>query len=233
LLIKLIIAHLIADFVLQKSTWIDERNEKKFKSKYLYLHGLIVGLMAYAFSAYWNNFYIPLIFIITHILIDLWKSYQKPNAFNFIIDQLAHFIVIILCWNLYLNIQIDFDSIITDIGNSKSFWAIVMAYIFVIWPSGYFIKLITTKWSKKIEKTNNLQDSGKWIGWLERILILTFVLISQFEAIGFLIAAKSILRFGDISNHNNRKQAEFILIGTMLSFIIAILSGLLIKTIIN
>jgi len=53
------------------------------------------------------------------------------------------------------------------------------------------------------------------------------------KAIGFLIAAKSILRFVDISNHNNRKQAEFILIGTMLSFIIAILSGLFIKTIIN
>jgi hypothetical protein len=64
---------------------------------------------------------------------------------------------------------------------------------------------------------------------LERILILTFVLIDQFAGIGFLIAAKSILRFGDIKNKENRKEAEYILLGTMISFIIAIAIGIIAK----
>jgi len=59
------------------------------------------------------------------------------------------------------------------------------------------------------------------------VLILTFVLVNQYSGIGFLIAAKSILRFGDIKNPENRKEAEYILIGTMISFIVAILVGIL------
>ena len=233
LLLKLIIAHLIADFILQRSTWIEQRKRKKYRSKYLYVHGFLVGLLAYIFSGYWSNLYIPIIFVITHILIDLWKSYQKTNVRNFFLDQLAHFVVIIFCWILYSNTEIDFQVLFLSLGSNKTFWIIILAYILIIWPSGYLISLITKKWSNDFKVSSSLQNSGKWIGWLERILILTFVLCKQFEAIGFLIAAKSILRFGDIQNPDNRKQAEFILIGTMLSFIVAILTGLFVIMIIN
>jgi hypothetical protein len=48
---------------------------------------------------------------------------------------------------------------------------------------------------------------------------------NQFDAVGFLIAAKSILRFKD----DNTLKTEYVLIGTMLSFGIAIACGLLIN----
>ena len=55
-----------------------------------------------------------------------------------------------------------------------------------------------------------------------------FTLFSQyFSGIGFLIAAKSILRFSDIKNAEDRKEAEYILPGTMVSFIVAICTGLM------
>ncbi|MFO7738926.1 MAG: hypothetical protein R6V46_10655, partial [Desulfatiglandaceae bacterium] len=53
-----------------------------------------------------------------------------------------------------------------------------------------------------------------------------FFLLQRFEAIGFLIAAKSIFRFGEVSKPERRKEAEYILIGTMLSFLIAIVTGI-------
>ena len=46
------------------------------------------------------------------------------------------------------------------------------------------------------------------------------------EGVGFLIAAKSVFRFGDLSKAKDRKLTEYILIGTLLSFGLAILFGL-------
>ncbi|WP_321473102.1 hypothetical protein [uncultured Paludibaculum sp.] len=63
-----------------------------------------------------------------------------------------------------------------------------------------------------------LAQGGRYIGWLERILVLLLVLIEQPNGIGFLIAAKSILRFGEIKEPGQRKVAEYIIIGTFISF---------------
>jgi Flp pilus assembly pilin Flp len=59
-------------------------------------------------------------------------------------------------------------------------------------------------------------------------LILTFILIKQFEAIGFLLAAKSVFRFGDLKDESDRKRTEYILVGTLISFTITIGLGLVI-----
>ena len=68
--------------------------------------------------------------------------------------------------------------------------------------------------------------SGKLIGYLERCLILIFVVLSQYEAIGFLIAAKSILRFGEASS--GTEKSEYVLAGTLLSLAFALLLGILV-----
>ena len=49
-------------------------------------------------------------------------------------------------------------------------------------------------------------------------MALILFLIHQPMGIGFLIAAKSILRFGEIKERKDRMFAEYVLIGTLLSF---------------
>jgi len=61
---------------------------------------------------------------------------------------------------------------------------------------------------------------------LERLFVFGFILMQQWAAIGLLIAAKSVFRFGDLNKGKNRKLTEYVLIGTLLSFGLAILSGL-------
>jgi len=65
---------------------------------------------------------------------------------------------------------------------------------------------------------SGLTQGGRYIGWLERLLVMLLVLMDQPNGIGFLIAAKSILRFGEIKDGSQRKVAEYIIIGTFLSF---------------
>jgi hypothetical protein len=61
-------------------------------------------------------------------------------------------------------------------------------------------------------------DGGKLIGQLERFLIFLFVMTGQIQGVGFLVAAKSVFRFGELSDHQNRLEAEYITIGTLMSF---------------
>lgn len=63
------------------------------------------------------------------------------------------------------------------------------------------------------------QEGGRMIGMLERALIFLLVLIGQSAGIGFLVAAKSIFRFGELRQRSNRLEAEYILIGTLASFL--------------
>lgn len=69
----------------------------------------------------------------------------------------------------------------------------------------------------------SLDNAGRYIGMLERLFIFVFILSGELSAIGFLLAAKSVFRFGDLSKAKDRKLTEYILIGTFLSFGLAIL----------
>jgi hypothetical protein len=100
---------------------------------------------------------------------------------------------------------------------------ITLGYLMILWPSGKLIEVVTKRWRKDCEsKGKSLANVGKYIGFFERILILTSILLSHYEMIGFLIAAKSLLRFRE----EERKQTEYVLIGSLLSFSAAILTGL-------
>src|SRR5688572_22374003 len=96
-LLKLILSHLLTDFVLQPNSWIEERKRMHFASPKLYLHGLVTGISALLFAGiqYWP---VALIILISHIIIDGWKSFQRERIIIFIIDQLLHLSVIVACW---------------------------------------------------------------------------------------------------------------------------------------
>lgn len=68
----------------------------------------------------------------------------------------------------------------------------------------------------------NSKKTGAIIGFLERALILLFINIGQFSAIGLVLTAKSIVRYDMISK--NQQFSEYYLIGTLTSFLSAILA---------
>jgi len=85
---------------------------------------------------------------------------------------------------------------------------------------GILIAKVIGNFAAEIRDTEiaGLTQGGQYIGWLERILVMLLLLADQPNGIGFLIAAKSILRFGETKDASQRKVAEYIIIGTFLSF---------------
>lgn len=229
LFIKLLIAHLLTDFVLQKSNWVADKQKHKFKSRKLYLHVGITTLVAYLLSGEWQIWWLPLYVFSTHLAIDIWKVYQKKKVIYFIIDQFLHVLSLVFLVLIWGNRWAEVFDFIKSVLNNPHFLLVIAGYITVTYPLGIFIGQLTQKWQIESQtKVNGLAKAGIWIGLLERFLIFTFILMEQYTAIGFLIAAKSILRYND-KDFNTQKQTEYVLIGTLMSFASAIMLGLIIK----
>ena len=161
--------------------------------------------------------------------IDGLKSVFKNVKGAFFIDQLLHLAVIVGAVLLYNN---EWEvSLPTWLPETKVLlW--IMAFVFCLCPANFFIQNIFKDAKISIPnsgKENSLPNAGRVIGNVERMLTLVFVILGQFEAIGFLLAAKSLLRFKE----TDTVKSEYVLVGTLLSFGIAIMMGVAVKLIIE
>ncbi len=228
ILIKLIAAHLTGDFLLQSDRMCIDKfsNNSKAKYKALVLHALVQAALAYIFVAQWNCWIVPVVIGVSHFAIDLVKTMSKrTDLISFVWDQLAHLCIIIGLWWLEFARLSQVD--MADEIFSTNFWLIATAYIAVLAPTSILIKFFIEfeKWMPSEASSQGLPNAGKWIGYLERILILTFIFTDNIEGIGFLLAAKSVFRFGELNKAKDIKITEYVLVGTFASFTIAILIG--------
>lgn len=228
--IQLILAHLLGDFILQPNSWVAEKENKKLKSKYLYLHILIHTVLSFIFLWNLELWWVAVLVGISHFIIDAAKlSFQTvKNKKNwFFIDQALHIVVI-------TGVSFYFNEFNVEFLKDQSFLKILMAALFLTTPASIFIKILLSSWTPVPETVSNIQteslsSAGKYIGILERLLVFTFIMVNHWEGVGFMVAAKSVFRFSDLAQAKQRKLTEYVLIGTLLSFGMAVLTGILIK----
>lgn len=227
LIVKLILAHLLGDFLLQPTSWVREKETKKLKSSKLYLHVVLHAALVFLLIGSWS-LAVAILFI--HFLIDTLKIYAQKERTTvrwFWIDQSLHILSLLTLY--YIWFQPDWRSL--DLFNSPVFWIYLTAILFITSVSGILIQVVLKKWSDDlvVMENDSLKDAGKYIGILERLLIFLLIIAGYWEPIGFLIAAKSIFRFGDLKEAKDRKLTEYILMGTLLSFSLAIVVGLVVR----
>ncbi|MFH6992338.1 DUF3307 domain-containing protein [Flavobacterium sp. FlaQc-48] len=229
LFIKLLLAHLLGDFIWQPNSWVTHKEARKHKSIYLYLHIFLHGILAAVLVGEIQFIPYAILIAVTHGIIDLTKlNFQKNKTKRiwFIADQMAHTLVLVGVVLLYKGETIQF------LWFDNQFWILITAVLFITKPTSIFIKTIISIWHPESENSNqdnSLAKAGNYIGILERLFVFCFILTGHFEAIGFLLAAKSIFRFGDLKEARDRKLTEYVMIGTLMSFGTAIVTGLIVQ----
>jgi hypothetical protein len=245
ILVRLLIAHCMTDFLLQPGHWVESKKNNIWKSKYLWYHGLLTGLVAWILLWDFNDWWLIIFISASHILTDglkiqIGKKINRKKDHElllFTIDQIIHVFIIVLLWLKLIDGWAKMSSLLQHFLPDYRILLVILGYVFVTNPVGFFIYFVTKRWLKELNIEDSLKDAGRWIGMLERILIITFIFIHQYIGIGFLIAAKSLLRlidrpensFGASKPFSSRKHTEYVLIGTFLSFAIAIITGLTIN----
>ena len=228
LFLKIILAHFIGDFIFQPDSWVKDKNKRKLKSSRLYLHvgvhAILLALLLEFDIQYWIGY---LTIIGSHFIIDIIKANMHSRRYSrglFFIDQILHVLIIAVVSYIYQPFEINYTNLL-----SQNNLLIAASLIMVTYVSAVVIKVTISKWSPDTvdENAESLARAGRFIGILERLFVFAFVVTNHWEAIGFLLAAKSVFRFGDLKESKDRKLTEYILIGTLLSFGLAILVGVL------
>ncbi len=228
LFVQLLLAHLLGDFLLQPTAWVKDKEQKRYKSLYLYLHTFLHGILAWLLVGEMAFGKWAVVLALTHGLIDFLKlQFQKKKTKRlwFVADQLLHIAILLVIAYFYEHQKIvfyDFDN---------RFWIIATGILLLTKPASITIKNSISIWTPEDQndKEDSLENAGNYIGILERLFVFFFIVTGHFEAIGFLLAAKSIFRFGDLKEAKDRKLTEYVLIGTLLSFGIAMATGFLVE----
>ena len=222
--------HMLGDFYLQCERMCSSKAEKGFKSGWLYLHVLLVFLVAWGVTRTASFWWAALLIALLHGVADGIKSYfvrkQKIANGAFWWDQLIHIVVIgAVVWLYWL-----------CCGWDEWLWltsyriAMILGFVFCLWPANFFIGefLKIIKVEKKgsngdAKEVKSTLDASRVIGSIERMLVFLFVWLGQYSAIGFLIAAKSVMRFPEKGKGKEGNNAEYYLVGSLLSFGLAIM----------
>lgn len=220
LLVRLLLVYVLARFVVPART-LPEKSP---------LRAAGIAALAVLFLNDWTlkNYGAAGLLGVAFWLTRLLKAERSLSARIFILREGLFLLVLIGVWLWLVGGRPDFG---TWLDNPRPL-VLLTGYLTAIFPLGQLISLATQSWREEVKSSDqhSLANAGKWIGIFERILILTFVLLDQYSAIGLLIAAKSILRFNDKGPDDAvQKRTEYILIGTLLSFALALLLGLAMK----
>lgn len=210
-------AHCYGDFLLQP----DSMAREKRKPGILFLHAGIHGALVYVILQQWTWWTLPGAVFLIHGLIDFFKTRCGKGSKAFAIDQGAHLLSL---WALAL---IASATIRPESGRAIHFqdWILLGAgFTAAVWGVGFYIGTVAKDMcaaNRELARSleGGLKGGGAMIGKLERALIFILVFVGQPAGIGFLVAAKSILRFEEAKK---QPLAEYVLIGTLWSFSLAI-----------
>lgn len=239
--IVMMLAHLIGDFYTQKQSWIECKIQHKHRSfglfKHICVHLVLTSLVVFIFTNLELSWSLAIIGVIvsSHYLIDIWKTYQEFTLFSFIADQMAHIIVIVLIslWLAGFTPSQLWENLSAIV--SLNYLQVLIIYLLAFKPVSLIMYLLLRNYTADLSQSGNtsagLNNAGEYIGFLERGLIISFVLLDSLASVGFLLAAKSVFRFGDMRRETDRKLTEYIMLGTLCSFSFALLLGHIAKTI--
>lgn len=229
IIIAQLIAHLVADFFAQPESMSHKKRENVLSSWHLYIHVLIVFATSILLTFTIEFVIYAIAITVIHFAIDTVKGFIerrfKPSHYLFFTDQLLHVIAIFSIVVIYWKNTPVTPSYLEFFTVKQLL--IITGFLLCMKPANVTIKVCLSSLHLYEQTVNDteIQRAGRWIGTTERILAFTLVLLNQYTAIGFIIAAKSILRY----NEKNTGKTEYVLIGTLLSFSIALFLGIAIS----
>jgi hypothetical protein len=242
LILKLITAHFITAFLLCRDGWFRAQVAKSWQARSLsclkssvvfaFLSGLLVlpGFEEAPLSAV--NLVLALLAIaFLRLAVDVIVGSITTSWYGFIFLHAVHICAIGGVLSAFHPIPGLYKSLIS-LWTSPKTYLIATAYLFSAGFGSLFVPMVTASVQRSSEygcQFEGMKNAGKYVGVLERILITSLIIFwpkLDAAAIGLVFSAKSIARFPEF-----RKQhfAEYYLIGTLTSFIIAIFAGLAVR----
>ena len=231
---KILLAHALTDFVFQP----DSLAENKGKITVLLVHTLIFFVVSAVIllpDLSYQTVTALVSLAVFHGFIDTLKNrVQKGTAKThwlfFLGDQALHVLGILgVVFFLDRERFLAWINLLSTCWSDPSLFLFVSFFVVIVFGGGFFTAVLCKGFLGRLssEKRPGIERAGRYIGILERSLVLTAMLFGKMEFIGYIFAAKSIARYPEMKEGTD--FAEYYLIGTLTSISIAFFGGLLLK----
>ncbi|MCC7518092.1 MAG: DUF3307 domain-containing protein [Verrucomicrobiae bacterium] len=234
--LALFIAHLIGDFVLQTESMA---LKKGHVFGWLVLHALELGLITWLLCWRFEVWPVVVVVFLTHLIFDWIKPRLKGHPLQwYVVDQLAHVFTLFLCAIWMMN-KLPLTSMPLSSVISPAVQVLLAAYLMILRPLTIGMGLFLKPWQDELQHANGNANSGpegpitgltrssEWIGNLERFFVLTAVLVQQEWLVVGVLIAKAILRAPELFKTDQRRRADYIILGTFGSVGLAFAVGML------
>jgi hypothetical protein len=239
LLALLLAGHVLADFLVQSGRVAREKSERR---GILLRHGALT-LVAQAIVVWpcWN----PLVLCgvaavaVLHTLIDGLKLGAERRGLAplpaFLLDQAVHVALIAFVWHGLVRMDAHEHAWVrlerSDLA-AYARWAVIGAGVVFNAKGGTaIVRRLLEQYPQVLPAEGApAYAMGRTIGVLERLLLYALVLLEQWSALGFVVAAKSIARFRELES---KHFADYYLVGTLTSLLVAIASGILVRCVVG
>lgn len=208
----LFFAHVLADFVFQ-TNWIAGAKAARHPGAMILHVGTVAIASALALGAPTQDALMA-VAVLTglHLAIDIAKTFAPPGLGPFLTDQALHLVTItaVAAWIPGLWAQGYWS------GQAwlPGLMVLVAGAVLATRAGGFALAMLMQPWADV--RLDGLPGGGRIIGYLERGMIFVLILTGQAGGIGFLIAAKSVLRFGAVKEE--ARLGEYVIVGTLASF---------------
>lgn len=239
--VVMLVGHMLGDFYLQTDKLVKERKERYAA---VVKHGVLYAIVAAAVMALGLPITGSSILLwagvgFSHFLIDsskyLYEKYTKEllpwvRKHLLIVDQCIHFAAFSACWAIWGRGLAVRWFVAQEMNHLPALpVTLLLAVLCILRPIGIMIAESDLRHYRKTEAQDGaFKNSGRVIGYFERLIVFIFLLYQQFGAIAFVLTAKSVARFKEIEK--DQSLAEYYLIGTLMSvgsaIIITVLLGL-------
>ncbi|MGE5579045.1 MAG: DUF3307 domain-containing protein [Bacillota bacterium] len=239
------LAHLVADFILQSDRLVQEKDLLYVKA---HIHHELTVLVCSTIALHFYGTLglgLALLLTVTHAAIDYLKSRGRSDLPRrqlalFVLDQALHLVAITAVWDIFqpdlsekvigfysANLMPRARALLGTVSGVaiNDLLAIAVAYVSAVFAGASLVRYMLDTFVLP----DNLRvdtGAGRYIGMLERALMLTLVLADALPSIAFVIAAKALARFKQLER---AEFAEYYLLGTLSSTLIAITIGALLR----
>ena len=234
----LISIHLLADFLFQTSAY-SEKKRKILKSLLLHclIYFIVFEIVLLPILQFKKAFLLGMIISVLHFFINFTKNkleksfpQRRLQIWIFSINQLIHF-ALLIGMNYIFNLENSVSNLYINLQGYENFKTIILyisVFSIIFEPASVLIRKLFISISPKTYPKAYSEElkAGNIIGKLERTIIAILLLNNQFGLIGFVLTAKSIARFKQMEDKN---FAEKYLIGTLTSFLIVLVTVLILK----
>jgi hypothetical protein len=244
LFLALYLAHVLGDFIFRSDRFVTAKKVGRWRS-YL-VHGItqfgtilvIVLVMNPGLLRRWAFPLVVLALCLVHVLLDFAKHalakarWIRGDVWNFTVDQALHLLTVLAA--AVLITRPPWQSLTVYLQRVQSaqdkILLVAVIYVVVVFGAGYFVRyVILPLWKENpgepAQEHDEVVNAGLYIGWLERFLVLTAIVMQSPGTVGLIFAAKSIARYPELKSPG--RFAEYFLIGTLLSISIAIVGGVI------